>query len=67
MSFKRESPEAILESPDKLRLLYSMGYSSDMNLEGELHERFKELREHGEWFRPMPALTDYIACLMEAV
>ena len=53
------------ESPDRLKLLYSMEYHSDVDLEGELHDRFKEFREHGEWCRPMPVLTDYIACLME--
>jgi hypothetical protein len=29
-------------------------------LEEELHERFADLREHGEWFRAEPPLLDYI-------
>ena len=51
------------ESPDKLKLLFSVDYSADVDLEAELHNRFKELREHGEWFRPTADLMDYIACL----
>lgn len=34
------------------------GYTAKEN---ELHARFADLREHGEWFRATPALEDFVA------
>lgn len=45
-------------SPSKLVLLASC--VGDRSTEDELHERFKDARVHGEWFRPVPALLQFI-------
>ena len=37
------------DSPDKLNLLFSVEYDSDLDFEGELHRRFAGSMEHGEW------------------
>lgn len=36
-------------------LLILAGFAADMGEEAGLHEHFSHAREHGEWFRPVPA------------
>lgn len=43
-------------SPAALKLLGFL----NRDIEGELHKRFSDLRQHGEWFRPLKELRDYI-------
>ena len=43
-------------SPVRLRLI---GLVLE-DIEGKLHTRFKEQRQHGEWFRPTRALLKFI-------
>jgi hypothetical protein len=63
IGYSRSDPNerlAILQtgSPAKLtRLALMAGSLSD---EYKLHERFKALRSHGEWFRDEPELRDFI-------
>lgn len=45
-------------SPDILRLLWS--YPAPPTHERALHQRFADLRAHGEWFRPEDSLLAYI-------
>jgi hypothetical protein len=49
------------DSPLPLRLLATM--PGGPNDEGELHRRFRRLREHGEWFRAEERLLTFIATL----
>lgn len=57
------SPEARLKemhtfSPLPLRLLHYV--PGNIMLERVLHERFRNARQHGEWFEPVPALLEQI-------
>ena len=45
-------------SPDKLIILKTE--EGDEHYERELHTRFKDLRQHGEWFRPGMELISHI-------
>jgi hypothetical protein len=44
-------------APVGVKLLASM--PGDHKVERALHQRFAELRGHGEWFRTIPALADF--------
>lgn len=46
-------------------MLFAIEYSLDVDLEGEVHSRFRLLRGHGQCFRPTTDLTDYIDSLVE--
>lgn len=48
-------------SPDKLVLLGVVRQPGARAVERALHAAMKEHRSHGEWFRPAPALLQYIA------
>jgi hypothetical protein len=48
-------------SPDTLQLLGCIASENGNGLERELHKRFAEHQSHGEWFRPAPALLEFIA------
>jgi hypothetical protein len=46
--------------PVRLRLL-GVIWGGGIFREHYLHDEFKHLRQHGEWFRPTPELLAYIA------
>lgn len=48
-------------SPDRLTLLGVIQSRAAAVLEREIHARFWDHNEHGEWFRPAPELLDFIA------
>ena len=59
-----EAPETRMEglqtgSPDILVLLGSVP-CTDFK-EGEIHRTFGAFKAHGEWFKPVPELLDFIA------
>lgn len=47
-------------SPVPLELRGIMLCPDGGRLERQLHDRFAEIRSHGEWFRPEPVLLDFI-------
>jgi len=50
-------------SPVPLALIHTVKTGDTMMLEHELHERFSEKREQGEWFKLEPADVDFIKSL----
>lgn len=48
--------------PTQLTLLGSIAGTRDD--ERALHERFAEIRHHGEWFRAEPELLDFVASVL---
>lgn len=48
-------------SPDRLTLIGAIYDNDALSIEAQLHSRFRDDREHGEWFRPTEALLAFIA------
>jgi hypothetical protein len=63
--FQRRLRRLQLSSPDRLCLLKLT--PGGRPREREIHERFTDLRLHGEWFSPDPTLLDFIERLSEII
>jgi len=47
-------------NPNKLNLLATIKNKNALKVESDLHEKFKEHRLQGEWFKPVTSLLSYI-------
>jgi len=48
-------------SPDRLTLIGAIHSKNGEQIEASLHKQFQADRDHGEWFRPSPALLETIS------
>lgn len=46
--------------PDRLRLIGFIATNDIIATEREMHRRFRDHRDHHEWFRPSPEIFDWI-------
>ena len=51
-----------IQSSEPLKLL-AVIKQGGKDLERRLHQKFQDLRVHGEWFKPDPQLLEYIGAL----
>lgn len=65
-SNKIKSRVANLKSTEEENLKILGIFEGDREKEKELHERFKDLRKHKEWFAPGSAILDYLSATENA-